>query len=58
LLAQACNILTFQDGRIEADNTDGLGLVDDIEQNAGFSLHGTRVLLIGAGVRPPVCLAP
>jgi shikimate dehydrogenase len=58
LLAQACNILTFQDGRIEADNTDGLGLVDDIEQNAGFSLHGTRVLLIGAGGAAAGVLGP
>ncbi|MBP9907463.1 MAG: shikimate dehydrogenase [Rhodoferax sp.] len=58
LLAQACNILTFQDGRIEADNTDGIGLVDDIEQNAGFSLQGTRVLLIGAGGAAAGVLGP
>jgi len=58
LLARACNILTFQDGRIEADNTDGIGLVDDIEQNAGFRLHGTRVLLIGAGGAAAGVLGP
>lgn len=48
-LAQACNTLTFNKGQILADNTDGLGLVNDIEQNAGVSLQGKRLLLIGAG---------
>ncbi|MBK9441996.1 MAG: shikimate dehydrogenase [Comamonadaceae bacterium] len=58
LLAQACNILTFNDGKIEADNTDGLGLVDDIEQNAGVSLRGKRVLLMGAGGAAAGVLGP
>lgn len=58
LLAQACNILTFDNGRIEADNTDGLGLVDDIEQNAGLPLHGKRVLLMGAGGAAAGVLGP
>lgn len=49
LLAQASNLLTFKEGSIEADNTDGVGLVNDIERNAGFILQGRRVLLIGAG---------
>ncbi len=58
VLAQACNILTFTDGRIEADNTDGLGLVEDIEHNAGISLHGQRVLLLGAGGAAAGVLGP
>ena len=58
LLAQACNTLTFQDGQIQADNTDGIGLVDDIEQNAGFCLGGKRVLLIGAGGAAAGVLGP
>ncbi len=58
VLAQACNILSFNDGRIEADNTDGLGLVSDIEQNAGVSLYGKRVLLIGAGGAAAGVLGP
>ncbi len=58
VLAQACNILTFVDGRIEADNTDGLGLVDDIEQNAGVALRGARVLLMGAGGAAAGVLGP
>ena len=49
LLAQAANTLTFQSGAIIADNTDGIGLVTDIETNAGFSLAGKRLLIIGAG---------
>jgi shikimate dehydrogenase len=48
-LAQAANVLHFQNGEIKADNTDGAGLVQDIEHNAGMALKNKRVLLIGAG---------
>lgn len=48
-LAGAANTLSFQAGRIQADNTDGIGLVRDIEVNAGQTLRGSRVLLLGAG---------
>lgn len=51
-LAQAANTLRFDaeaDGGWLADNTDGVGLVCDIESNAGVPLAGRRVLLIGAG---------
>ncbi len=48
-LAQAANVLSFRDGAILADNTDGAGLVADIEHNAGLELRGLDVLLIGAG---------
>jgi shikimate dehydrogenase len=58
LLAQACNVLSFQDGKILADNTDGIGLVDDIEQNAGIRLAGKRLLLIGAGGAAAGVLGP
>jgi len=58
LLAQACNTLRFHDGRIEADNTDGLGLIDDIEHNAGLALQGKRILLIGAGGAAAGVLGP
>jgi shikimate dehydrogenase len=37
------------DGRIFGDNTDGVGLVRDIESNLGVSLAGARILLLGAG---------
>ncbi|MCZ2290914.1 MAG: shikimate dehydrogenase [Burkholderiales bacterium] len=48
-LAGAANTLRFDAGGWLADNTDGCGLLRDIEGNAGFELAGRRVLLIGAG---------
>ena len=48
-LAGAANTLSFIDGHIVADNTDGLGLVADITRNAGVELAGRDILLIGAG---------
>ncbi|MBH2019302.1 MAG: shikimate dehydrogenase [Burkholderiales bacterium] len=48
-LAQAVNTLVIQNGAIHADNTDGIGLVNDIQVNAGVALAGRDVLLIGAG---------
>ncbi len=58
LLAQASNVLTFKDGAILADNTDGAGLVGDIQRNAGVDLRGRRVLLIGAGGAAAGVLGP
>jgi shikimate dehydrogenase len=49
LLAGACNTLTFTGGDWIGDNTDGAGLVRDIERNAGIALAGARVLVVGAG---------
>lgn len=48
-MAGAVNTLTFSDGAIVGDNTDGIGLVRDITQNAATLIHGRRVLLLGAG---------
>lgn len=47
--AGAVNTLLFTDDGIIGDNTDGVGLVRDIEHNLGVSIAGKRVLLIGAG---------
>jgi shikimate dehydrogenase len=47
--AKAVNALKFEDGRVHAENFDGVGLVRDIETNLGFGLEGRRVLLLGAG---------
>lgn len=47
--ARAANTLTFDAGRIHADNTDGVGLVRDIGTNLGVAPEGKRVLLMGAG---------
>ncbi len=49
LSAQAVNTLKFSEDGIAGDNTDGAGLVRDIEQNCGVQLRGKRVLLMGAG---------
>jgi shikimate dehydrogenase len=48
-VAGACNVLRFDADGWCGDNTDGAGLVRDIERNAGVALRGARVLLIGAG---------
>ena len=48
-LAGAVNTLRFDDGGWTGDNTDGAGLVNDIQRNAGRSLAGLQVLLVGAG---------
>lgn len=37
------------DGRLVADNTDGVGLVTDLTGNTGVSLTAKRVLVLGAG---------
>jgi shikimate dehydrogenase len=49
LLAAAANLLRFDADGWFADNTDGIGLVRDIELGAGVALAGRRVLLVGAG---------
>ena len=58
-LAGAANTLVVgKDGRLHADNTDGLGLVADITRNAGFAIAGKDVLLIGAGGAAAGVLGP
>ena len=57
-LAQAANTLWFGPQGVHADNTDGLGLVSDIQTNAGVSLVGRDVLLMGAGGAAAGALAP
>lgn len=58
-LAQACNLLRFDaEGNWFADNTDGVGLVRDIELNARRALAGARVLMLGAGGAAAGALGP
>ena len=57
-LAAAASTLVFHDGAIHADNTDGLGLVADIQRNAGVPLAGCDVLLVGAGGAAAGVLGP
>ncbi len=48
--AGAVNTLMFSgDGRLQGDNTDGVGLIRDLTVNQGYLLSGSRVLLLGAG---------
>jgi shikimate dehydrogenase len=47
--AGSVNTLKFDGAHTLGDNTDGVGLVADIVRNAGVSLRGKRVLLLGAG---------
>lgn len=60
-LAQAANVLRFDAadaGGWLADNTDGIGLVRDIERHAGWPIAGRRVLLAGAGGAAAGVLGP
>lgn len=54
----ASNTLRVVDGKIEADNTDGVGLVRDITENLGVPLSGARVLFAGAGGATRGAVAP
>jgi shikimate dehydrogenase len=47
--AGAANTLIFNEQGIVADNTDGAGIVRDIEKNLQLPLVGKRILLLGAG---------
>jgi shikimate dehydrogenase len=57
-LAGAANVLRFDEGGWRADNSDGVGLVRDIEGGAGVALAGRRVLLVGAGGASAGVLGP
>ena len=49
-LARAVNTLLVQaDGTLLGDNTDGIGLVNDLVRNHGLTLQGKRLLILGAG---------
>jgi shikimate dehydrogenase len=48
--AQAVNTIAFfEDTTLLGDNTDGLGLVSDLERNLKVELADKRVLILGAG---------
>ncbi len=48
-LAGAVNTLWFDDAVIHGDNTDGIGICNDITLNIGQTITGSRLLLLGAG---------
>ncbi|HEY0563887.1 MAG TPA: shikimate dehydrogenase [Methylophilus sp.] len=45
----AVNTLINIHGKIHGDNTDGIGLRNDIEKNIGFSIKDKHILILGAG---------
>ncbi len=48
--AGAVNTLILdKDGSIKGDNTDGIGLVNDIIEHLGWSIAQKRILILGAG---------
>ncbi len=58
-LAGAANTLWRDaDGGLAGDNTDGVGLVRDLQDNLGLSVRGSRLLLLGAGGAARGVLAP
>lgn len=48
-LAASVNTLIFEHDLISGDNTDGAGLVRDIQENLGYELRHKKILLLGAG---------
>jgi shikimate dehydrogenase len=47
--AAAVNTLTYTGSGWHGDNTDGIGLINDLCQRHGIDLRGRRTLLLGAG---------
>ncbi|PPD29874.1 MAG: shikimate dehydrogenase [Methylomonas sp.] len=58
-ISKAVNTLTLQaDGGILGDNTDGVGLVNDLTRNHQLELFGKRLLILGAGGATRGIMAP
>jgi shikimate dehydrogenase len=47
--AGAVNTLVFKDKEVYGDNTDGVGLMRDLQVNLGINLEGANILILGAG---------
>ncbi len=47
--AGAVNTLTFENDKIIGDNTDGIGLVHDLQNNLAIKLQNKNILVMGAG---------
>ena len=59
ILAQAVNTLTrLQKDKLRGDNTDGVGLLRDLQHNLKFSLQNKKVLVVGAGGAAQGILGP
>jgi shikimate dehydrogenase len=47
--AQAINTFIMKDQRLYGDNTDGIGLVNDLIKRCQFECTGKKILILGAG---------
>ena len=47
--AGAVNTLSFREGEIRGENTDGIGLLRDLAVNHSFALENANILILGAG---------
>lgn len=56
--AGAVNTLIFEDGEIFGDNTDGVGLMSDLQINLGLEIKDARILILGAGGATRGIVAP
>lgn len=56
--AGAANVLSFDDDHWRADNTDGAGLMRDLQLHAAWNVQGQQVLLVGAGGAAAGVLGP
>ncbi len=58
-LARAVNTLIRMDNDTwRGDNTDGFGLLNDLQSNLGVDLHDARILIVGAGGAAQGIIAP
>ena len=48
-IAGAVNTVVFKDGAMFGDNTDGVGLMRDLQGNHEIRLKGANILILGAG---------
>ena len=48
-IAGAVNTLLFRDSEVFGDNTDGVGILRDLQSNLGLKLEDTNILVLGAG---------
>lgn len=49
-LAGAVNTITQkEDGKLSGDNTDGVGLIADLQTNLGYAIKDSNILVLGAG---------
>jgi len=56
--AGAVNTIKFDGNKLIGDNTDGVGLVNDLTTNNHIEIKGKRILLMGAGGAARGVLAP